>query len=95
MSTLAYTAPNPPSALPAHLPPSSPLDAARERVISTGEPVVVEQQGHPTVVMMSLQEYESIQETAYLLSSAKNARLLFEAIEQVHAGKTRPRELLE
>ena len=37
--------------------------------------------------MMSLADYEALEETAYLLKSAKNAKRLMNAIAQLDAGK--------
>jgi len=45
--------------------------------------------------MMSLEDYESLEETAYLLRSPKNARRLRAAVEQLRAGKGTARELPE
>ena len=47
------------------------------------------------VVLMSLDDFKSYEETAYLMSSAKNAQRLNEAIEQLKAGKGVERELIE
>jgi antitoxin YefM len=45
--------------------------------------------------MISLEDFELMQETTYLLKSPKNAKRLLEAIEQLAAGKGTPRELSE
>jgi antitoxin YefM len=45
--------------------------------------------------MMSLEDYESMQETTYLLRSPKNAKRLIESIEQLNAGKGTEREFSE
>ncbi|MDB4597569.1 type II toxin-antitoxin system Phd/YefM family antitoxin [Akkermansiaceae bacterium] len=45
------------------------------------------------VVMMSLDDYESLQETAYLLRSPANAKRLRKSIDQLESGKGRVREL--
>ena len=46
------------------------------------------------VVMMSLEDFNSMEETMYLLSSPKNAQRLMESIAQIKAGKAQIRELL-
>jgi antitoxin YefM len=45
--------------------------------------------------MMSLDDYEALEETAYLLRSPKNARRLLESIAQLEAGKGTERELAD
>ncbi|ADZ40848.1 Antitoxin yefM [Yersinia enterocolitica subsp. palearctica 105.5R(r)] len=44
---------------------------------------------------MSLEEYESLEETAYLLRSPANAKHLMDSIEELRAGKGIQRELEE
>ena len=46
------------------------------------------------VVMMSLEDFNSMEETMYLLSSHKNAQRLMESIAQIKAAKAQIRELL-
>jgi antitoxin YefM len=45
------------------------------------------------VVMISLEDYESLQETAYLLRSPENARRLLESIQQLSSGGGTERSL--
>jgi antitoxin YefM len=45
--------------------------------------------------MMSLEDYESLEETSYLLRSPKNARRLLESIAELEAGGGTERELIE
>ena len=47
------------------------------------------------VVMISLEDYQAMEETAYLLRSPANARHLLEAIAELEAGKGLERELVE
>ncbi len=44
---------------------------------------------------MSLDDYEALEETAYLLRSPQNARRLLESITQLEAGKGTQRELAD
>jgi antitoxin YefM len=55
---------------------------------------VVTRLGGEHVVMLSLADFNSMEETMYLLSSAKNANRLMESIAQLRAGKARSRELI-
>jgi antitoxin YefM len=45
--------------------------------------------------MISLEDYQSLEETAYLLRSPNNAQKLMSAIEQLENGQGVERELLE
>lgn len=45
--------------------------------------------------MMSLEDYDALQETAYLLRSPKNARRLLESISELEKGEGAERELIE
>ncbi|MGB2925669.1 MAG: type II toxin-antitoxin system prevent-host-death family antitoxin [Limnothrix sp.] len=58
-------------------------------------PVIVTRKQHESVVIMSLEDYEALQETAYLLRSPKNAKRLIESIAQLETGKGTVRELIE
>lgn len=56
-------------------------------VVDDREEVVITRAGHEPVVLVSLQDYESLKETAYLLRSPENARLLLASIERLESGK--------
>jgi antitoxin YefM len=45
--------------------------------------------------MLSLQDYEGLEETAYLLRSPANARRLLESVEEIEAGGGVERRLPE
>ena len=45
--------------------------------------------------MISLEDYEALAETAYLLQSPQNAKRLLESIEELESGKGKERELVE
>lgn len=42
------------------------------------------------VVLLSIKEYDSLQETAHLLSTARNRARITEAVQQVESRRTRP-----
>jgi antitoxin YefM len=50
-------------------------------------PVVIKRKGKASVVMMSLKEYQAMEETTYLLRSPANARNLLESIAELEMGK--------
>lgn len=63
-------------------------------VIDDREEVVITRAGHEPVVVVSLADYESLRETAYLMRSPANARRLIDAMERLEAGRGEARELL-
>jgi antitoxin YefM len=64
-----------------------------QRVCDDHDPVVITRKRDQAVVMIALADYESLEETAYLLRSPKNARRLRAAIGQLRAGKGMERKL--
>jgi len=65
-----------------------------DKVCEDHEPVIITRNGgDQAVVMMSLDDYKSLEETAYLLRSPKNARRIFESIASLEAGEGRERKL--
>ena len=50
------------------------------------EPIAITCNGVGAVVMMSMEDYQAWEETAYLLRSPKNARRLIESIAELEAG---------
>lgn len=71
------------------------LAATMDAVIDDAEPVEVTRIGHEPVVIVSKREWESLQETAYLLRSPANARRLLGAIERMEAGRGQVHQLIE
>jgi antitoxin YefM len=66
-----------------------------DSVTDDREEVVITRAGHEPVVIVSLAEYESLRETAYLLRSPANARRLLASIERLESGGGEPHELLD
>lgn len=69
------------------------LKAVMDDVCTGHSPTVITRQSGEPVVMLSLADFNSIEETLYLLSSPKNASRLLASFEQLKAGKARIREL--
>ena len=67
------------------------LDVVEEE----NETLIIKRNSGKGTVLISLSEYNSIMETAYLLSSKKNAARLNESIEQMEAGKVVRKKLIE
>ena len=66
-----------------------------DSVTDDREEVVITRAGHEPVVIVSLADYESLRETAYLMRSPANARRLLDAMERLEAGRGQTRQLLE
>jgi antitoxin YefM len=63
------------------------LAATMDRVCTDHDPVIVTRKRNQSVVILSLEDYESLQETAYLLRSPVNAARLCESILELDQGK--------
>lgn len=73
----------------------SNLAKMMEKVCEDHQPVIITRKKAPSVVMMSLEDFEALQETAYLLRSPANARRLLESIAELERGGGTERELSE
>jgi antitoxin YefM len=73
----------------------SNLAKTMEKVCDDHAPVAITRKGEGAVVMMSMADYQALEETAYLLRSPKNARRLIESIAELEAGRGKTRELAE
>ena len=69
------------------------LSETLERVAENHEPVIITRRGRQAVVMLSLEDYNALQETAYLLRNPTNAQRLLSAMGQLNAGQGSEREL--
>ena len=81
MKTLTYTAAR------------ENLARTMQQVCEDHDTVVITRRRDEAVVMMSLEDYESLEETAYLLRSPRNAQRLREAVDQLRTGRGVEREL--
>ena len=75
MDTLTYTAAR------------NNLAKTMAKVCDDHSPVVITRKTAQPVVMMSLEDFEALEETAYLLRTPKNARRLLESIAELETGK--------
>ncbi|MBP7241455.1 type II toxin-antitoxin system Phd/YefM family antitoxin [Amaricoccus sp.] len=71
------------------------LSTVMDQVNDDHEPVIVTRAKGKSVVMVSLEDWASMDETTYLLSSPENARRLRESIRQLNEGKGVVRDLIE
>jgi antitoxin YefM len=75
MSTITYTAAR------------ENLAETMDRVCDDHQPVIITRQKQRSVVILSLEDYEALNETAYLLRSPANARRLLAATQQLDSRK--------
>jgi antitoxin YefM len=66
-----------------------------DNVEFNNETLIIKRGSGKGTVLISLEEYNSIMETLHLLSSKKNAKRLFESIDQMKTGKKAQRKLIE
>ena len=69
------------------------LASAMDQVCKDRSPILITRNRDQSVVMISLDDYEELEETAHLLRSPANARRLLAAIHLLESGKGKPREL--
>jgi len=73
----------------------SNLASVLDKVNDDHVPVLVTRQNGKPAVILSLEDYKSFEETAYLMASPTNARRLNQAIAEVEAGQVIQHEMLE
>ena len=73
----------------------SNLASTMKKVCDDHDPVIITRKNADSVILMSLDDYESLTETAYLTNSPKNVKRLLESIEQLESGKGVERALVE
>lgn len=71
------------------------LAETMQKVSDDQDAILITRKNHSAVVLMSIEEYEALKETAYLMQNPKNAKRLMASIEQLDEGKGAPRALLE
>jgi antitoxin YefM len=71
------------------------LASTMEKVCNDHSPVIITRKNASAVVMMSLEDYNAFEETAYLLRSHANAERLLESIKQGEEGKATHHDLIE
>ena len=65
-----------------------------DNVCKDHTPTVITRVSGEHVVMLSLEDYNGMEETMHLLGSTNNASRLMESIAQLRSGKTKQRELI-
>ncbi len=66
-----------------------------DQVCDNHEAIVITKKNDRAAVLMSLEDYQALEETAYLLRSPTNAKRLMDAIEELESGQGQVRTLVE
>jgi len=66
-----------------------------DKVNRNHKPIMVTRQNGKPAIVMSVEDFSSYEETAYLIASPKNAKRLNEAIAQIEAGESTRHEIIE
>ncbi len=64
------------------------FDEALDSVCKDHVPILITRQDNKSAVLISLEDYNQIRETAYLLDNPVNAKRLRDSIADAEAGKT-------
>lgn len=70
------------------------LAKTMDKVCDDHAPVIITRKNQRSVVMISLEDYQALEETAYLLRSPKNARRLLESVAELESNGGMERELV-
>src|SRR5690554_3333144 len=71
------------------------LAKTMDQVCEDRSPIIITRSKSQSVVMISLEDYEALQETAYLLRAPKNARRLLESVAELEQSGGQEKDLLE
>ena len=69
------------------------MASTMDQVCQDRSPIIITRNRDQSVVMLSLDDYEQMEETAHLLRSPANARRLLSAIGSLQKGKGRQRKI--
>jgi antitoxin YefM len=65
-----------------------------DKVSERHEPTIITRK-NGNMVLMSLEDYNALEETAYILSSPRNAQRILESIAELRSGKGKEHKLME
>ncbi len=69
------------------------LAKTMDRVIDDHDPIIITRNSDQSVVLLSLEDYQALEETAFLLRTPANATRLLASIAQLNSGKGQVKEL--
>jgi len=70
------------------------LKTYMDRVYHDHEPLIITRKNNENLVLISIDEYNSLMETNYLLSNEANAKYLADSITQYKNGKIKEKRLI-
>jgi antitoxin YefM len=70
------------------------LKSYMDKVYNDHDPLIITRKNNENLILLSINEYNSLVETNYLLSNEANAEHLRKSIDQLKSGKVETRELL-
>ena len=73
----------------------SALAKTLDKVNNVHKPIIITRQNAKAAVIMSLEDFQSYHETAYLMASPRNAERLNQAVEQIDGGNARQHEPID
>ena len=71
------------------------LKSYMEKVYKDHDPLIITRKNNQNVVLLSVDEYNSLMETNYLMSNEENYKYIKESIDQYEKGKIKQKELIE
>jgi len=71
------------------------LKTYMDKVYNDHDPLIITRKNNQNIVLLSIEEYNSLIETNYLLSSEENYKYIQESIDQYEKGKIEKRDLIE
>jgi len=71
------------------------LAGTMKKVCDDHAPIIVTRKNNEAVILMSLEDYEALTETAYLMQSPKNVKRLIDSVEELNAGRGQERAIIE
>jgi len=69
------------------------LASTMDRVCADHTPIIITRNRDQSVVMVSLDDYEALEETAYLTRNPVNAKRLLDAMQMLEAGRGIKRDI--
>jgi antitoxin YefM len=66
-----------------------------DEVCDNHDPLVITRQDSRPVVLLSLEDFESIEETLYLMRNPVNAKRILDSLNSIELGNVKERDIIE